>query len=410
MLSPELLLLGAAFAVGSIWFMKSAPARLLAFLIGALWTLGGEAEIGLGKIVYGALTILLGILSAINLGSSNKWQNLKIRKPLLVLVIFLVLAIVGALLNQSQNDVISFMRQFVLYTMLVSGPIVALDAAAEISRRNVILLIAALGILSSLSFLIDWVSRRGVTNLDFSRFALATMLLPAACFPILILEGYFARSAFRRILGISAGATIPTFLLLSGTRSALAVLSGLIVLGGKRVRQKVPIVSLLFLSFAVFLISLIFITFLGPVFLKDGSFLSQRFSSLGLFLSGSGEQDLSFGYRALQYQQALEVIGKSPFFGSGLGFPISYTLDTPLITPVRVGLSGTLTATLLLLSIFKQLLSLENAGKGTRGRTAALSFAITLVAFIPFGSPFEDRGLSLALTVITLYAASKKAS
>ena len=123
----------------------------------------------------------------------------------------------------------SWLRDAAPYFLVASSPVLALDAASSPRAARLVLpVFVAVGMLSGLSFAIEWVGRRGLSDLAFDRLLLPTWAPAAALFCYAASRLFYSA---RFPLGWSLLALLlPGLVLLTATRSALLWLVGPLVI------------------------------------------------------------------------------------------------------------------------------------------------------------------------------------
>ncbi len=112
-----------------------------------------------------------------------------------------------------------------------------------------------------------------------------------------------------------------------------------VVLGSMK-KARVPLGRMIALIVVAGIAGVVLFPIAVSVAVADPAFISNRVAALVSALSGNGDASLSF--RQDQADMAAELISYSPFFGFGLGYAVPFTVDSPLLTPLRLGWVGRL--------------------------------------------------------------------
>jgi O-antigen ligase len=144
----------------------------------------------------------------------------------------------------------------------------------------------------------------------------------------------------------------------------------------------------------------------ASVAISDPDFLQRRIRASLTVLNGQGGADQSYAIRQNAYLVATDLIDRSPVFGMGLGYTVPITLDTPLLTIVRLGWLGTGAVAAFLAAMGWSVWKATRAIGPSPATTAWWGLILVLLFNIPFGTPLEDRGFGFTLLLATVAIAS----
>lgn len=400
-------LLGLGVGVAPIvayLLIRSATVRVLAVTVGGMILLGSSTDLGPNKIIYAAVVVVCALISGYRL-ISNPPLYAWVFRPL-VWFGLAVVAIFGIsyLASPAGSDLPTFGRQSIFYLLIVLGPVIGLDSGRDLAPRTVHAIIGIIGIVAAVGFAADWLTRRGVTALPFGRFVLSSLVLPGLAFGLALVTVFHARSVIARILWLIPIIAIPIAMLVTGTRTNLIIFIAILFVLGSMRKARVPLGRMIALVIVAGVAGLVLFPIAVSVAVADPDFIANRVAALISALSGNGDASQSF--RQDQAEIAAEMISYSPFFGFGLGYAVPFTVDSPLLTPLRLGWVGTGLVASFIGALSVAVWRGARAYSRSPATTAWWAFlAICLVNLI-FGTPLEDRGFGFAIMLVTMAIAS----
>lgn len=343
----------------------------------------------------------------------------------------MLIAVSFLVARDNGTSITNWVRDAAAYGLFAAVPILALDGQASASRKVVGGMLVVAGILGGFSWAIEWLGRRQILELPFTRLVFPSGQLPGLLY-LFALAMALTASRRRATWVILAGVILGLFLV-TGTRSSLLLLIGPLAMaalaGRARTRSSIwtivshgAVAATLLVAFQIAL-ALPVVLRLGPTTGEPGSsgsaasipnVLGDRIGSIPLALQNPAS-DQSFRERVAQYRAAWALFRSSPILGVGPGHSIDwvdssgqprtgFTADTPLVLPAKFGLLGVL------------VLSGAAVAYGFTVRTALRRdrrsvVALTLVGYgawtvlsLPLGFPIEDKGASLALMLLLTLA------
>jgi O-antigen ligase len=200
---------------------------------------------------------------------------------------------------------------------------------------------------------------------------------------------------------------IPLAMLVTGTRTNLIIFVALIATIGSAKNLAVPIHRML-VNIAVLVgAGVVLFPVAASFAISDNAFLASRVQAFLNVVQGRALDDQSFFGRYEQYDTAMQLIGAHPVFGLTLGTQLDYSLDTPLLTVVHLGVLGTALLLLFVIAIIIAVVRVSRAGHPTAAYTAFKGLMLVALCNVPFGTPFEDRGFGLAVLLALTTMASE---
>ena len=395
--------LGVAIGVSPLvlWALAShAWVRLAIVVLGGIFVLGSSSEVSALKLVYSGLLVLCSLVSGFRLlRNSPIWI-----RPFRALVgpglLLSGVLIVSFFASPDGADVTTFARQAIFYLMLLAAPIVGLDSGRDLSPANVYKIVWLVGLIAAVGFATDWLARRNVSSLELGKFVLASSILPGFAFGLALILLTTASGFLRKLPWLTLVILIPIAMLVTGTRSNLIIFVAAFAIIGALRNKRVPLKRLAVSLSSIAVIGATLFPIVASAVISQPGFIENRIQALLSVASGDSANDQSLSGRQLQYELALQIIGRQPLFGQGLGYEIPFTLDTPLLTVVRLGIVGSLVliAYIVVIALAFRKARLLNGPSVTY--TAWWGFVAIAVATIPFGTPFEDRGFGFTILLI----------
>ena len=429
----------AALAIGSMGItptLAAVPLILLAAVIllvdgrvrlpfmvfGGLAVLQSSQDVNLLKVLY-----LAGVGIALS-GSAIRLQNapagggvMAVKARPLILVSGLFLLMIGlsfpvAMSYGTSPD--AWLRDGSAYLLFVAALVVGVDAAASYSLRALVRLLLVAGLISTLSFTVQWVGSgwRGLADLPLQRLALSSFFLPAAIFTYASVRSVLS-GARTSMPWVACAAIVAALMLVTGTRSSLLLgigpAAGLWLYRKHRHRVGARLLAL-GAVFAIGIVAAVQLAATGG----DASRLLARFESIGRLL-GNPASDSSLLDRLAQANAGLQSFLSAPISGVGAGHLFrwqdglglareSFILDAPTGFPAKFGLTGVAVAVAGAVLMIRW-----PRARGSRAPVAAAAWtgfmAISATWFLLFGSPWEDKGFSLAVALLIAVASRELA-
>ena len=327
-------------------------------------------------------------------------------RPMLVAGVLMTSLIAMSSFNALTSGVTvdNWVRDMLAYLLCVTLPVVGLDASRQLSPRTLAGIFFVVGVASSFAFASDWLNRRGAVE------GLGRVLLASATLPMLMLGYALVRAVTgpHRPRWTAVAVLIPVALLITGTRTYLVVFFALTVgaLGSRAKGRVPPLLMLRFLAVSGSLTAAL-VYLLARDWLTNVGFVHGRVAVTLAALSGHVSRDQSFVARAQSYRLANATWHEHVWLGAGPGhlYPGgTFTMDTPLLVLAKFGLIGTVGIIVFMVCVCLSVARCQLAPDAFY--TAGRSWAFALVALVPFGPWFEDKGTSLALALLVCATAS----
>ncbi|MFT7709700.1 O-antigen ligase family protein [Clavibacter tessellarius] len=402
-------LVGTAVGLAPIvlfFIVRNSVVRFLFVVVGGLLVLGSSGDLSANKIVYAGLLVLCAAVSIGRLILSPPTYARHFKSLIWFGLALLAIIALSYLASPAGSDLGTFGRQAIFYLLIVLGPAIGLDAGRDIPPRMTYPLVGVLGVVAAVGFAFDWLDRRGVTALSSGRFILSSLLLPAFAFSLSLVMVFLSERRLARVLWLIPIVGIPIAMLVTGTRTNLIVFAAIFAVLGVQRRMRVPPLKMLGLLVVAGVVAGFVFPIVASVAVSDPDFLQRRIQASLTVLNGDGSADQSYAIRQNAYAIATALVDQSPVFGMGLGYTIPITLDTPLLTIVRLGWLGTLGVAAFIAAMGWSIWKATRAIGPSPATTAWWGFLLVLLFNIPFGTPLEDRGFGFTLLLATVAIAS----
>jgi O-antigen ligase len=431
--------------------------RLYLLVIAGLLVLQSSQSLDILKGAYlicAAVVFTSGVIAVF-----RKWSTpiYVILRPMLVpsfaLIALLALSFPVALTHGTTFS--AWLRDGATYGLFALGPIAGADAAETTSRRELTVLLVAVGVVAAVSFAIQWLGAR-----DIVQFPIQHLVYPSGQIGAALLAYGAARATgadrSRLWWALLAGVVFAAFLV-TGTRSSFLMFAGPLVIafvvGRSRIAASVSMLgataAAAALAVAAFTGVLVLAqlgaapvgtaasptltgTTAGPTAGATAGatagptagttagttaastprpdIIVQRLGSAfnGLSTPGAGS---SLQDRIAQTKAAWTTFLANPIFGTGPGHSIawsnyqgeavsSYVLDTPLIFLSAFGLLGLL----VLIGWMAGYVAVARTVLGTQGASvewlAWVGFGASLLAALALTMPAEDKGTAFAIAIL----------
>lgn len=388
--------------------LRSAGARLVAVVIGGMVVLGSSSDLNSAKVVYAATLVVCAVISASQLAADPPAVALQFR-PL----VWWGLAVIAVLILgffSPQNDPMTFARQSIFYLLAILGPIVGVDAGRRLPPHTAYAIVGLVGVIAAIGFAADWLDRRQVTSLGTGRFVLSSLLLPALAFALALVLVFHSKRLSSRLLWLTVVLVIPVAMLVTGTRTNLIVLLAIPLVLGRIRNFRVPPIRMSILVLLAGSVGVALFLLVASVVISDPAFIPSRIRAVLTIIAGDAEADASFAGRSEQFQIASALVAESPWLGHGLGAYFGFTLDTFLLTVVRIGWVGTAALIGFVVATCRAVWLTRREFGPSPGITAWWVLIAAATANIAFGTPFEDRGFGFAIMLGTMVVASDAAA
>ena len=386
----------------------SALSRAALIIFGGILVLQSTSGLSAAKLLYlavVAISVIVIVAEAKPLPA--KWHAAHRRGTLVLFVAAL------SVLNAIAYGVFitDWLRDVSPYLLLGVAVLVGHDLSyLGVTRlRRLVVIVGAIG---TVSFLVAWLSRRGVSGV--SQLAFSSFLL---------VVGFFCYAIAGSLLGARkwawrVGAIVAAIaLLLTGARSAVLLALVPLLVGGfakgtSLSRRATHVGTMLAVAVVILAIGLTAGIQVGPIQVSA----RLRSSAAAIF----GGNDNSIQTRKIVTRLAWETFKDAPIFGQGPGHKFQYydpypsarpsdrfvsvvTADSGLATAAKLGLVGVAALVWYVVGIATAARPTEGAAR-SMGSVATLAFASFLIPWSVFSSPIDDKGLSFILLLLVALA------
>ena len=417
-----------ATMIDRVW---NGSTRALAVVLGGILILHGADRLDAPKIAYLVLTIVAVLGSVVAAWRSRADEVSGAIRPWLALsgVTTLLIAVSLPVALASGISATTWLRDIAAYGLLAAAPWLGADLARDGRPRLVLGAILVSGLIGALSFAIEWLQRRGISDLPLDRLALPSFTLAALAYAIAIA---IAVGGPGRLRWTIFAAVILGCLLLTGTRTSFVLLGALIAVGAvvafTRHRQGMMVAVRVGLIQLVAIVLIVGFSVAGrssEPLLPDGTpivstspdgnaagvpgkDLGDRFVTLDDVTSG---RDPSFLERIEQTRVAWMVFLEHPAIGVGPGYEFAWVrsggtvftstyLDTPLVVIAKFGLLGIALFLAIVLAFALTIRRLVAQNGWTWIALGVLGYGAILAGLLLFGWPPEDKGTGIAMILL----------
>lgn len=354
------------------------------------------------KLAFLGLTLVLAAISGVRLirGAGRLPWGMRIGVTLSALVLATGFV---SLVWTPATDPQDWLRDALTYIFFPAAVLIGLEFGLTATRRQVFALLWTIGAFGALAFTVTWLQRRGAEGVDVESFGLASSFVPVPAIALGL--GIFCASARVRGLALMGALVLSGVLILSGGRTIWLYLSiGFLV---------AACIALFFPGRAVrvgILLGTTVASALGALTLSAslaGGIAADRVQWFSRLLANGWttfSNDGSAVERVRAQEWAHQLWLADPVWGRGWGQPFQsvttgvvtgaiFTLDSPLIVLVKVGLVGTVLLIIALVCVFGSALRLT---RGDRQIRASVIIALAMAAVLTLnGFPLENRGFSI---------------
>jgi O-antigen ligase len=390
----------------------SPKARVMVLMFGGLLVFQSSTGVSLLKSTYLGVAFIALLAAITRLIYLPDRRAIDLMRPLVVTAaVFAGVVILSLAVAIVERTALSdWVRDAAPYFLFCTVPIFALDFGTSMSRRYLISVFIAVGVLAALSFFVEWAgaNRRQIFQLPITHLLLPSGLLSNALVCYSSSRAMTSEWRARIQWTVFSGALVAVLALLTGTRSFLAVLLivPLIVSLAGRGRVVTRAFRGVLFAIAMLAIALVITWFVVHVTASNPPLVPDRFAT-----SQVSTSDVSYRLRLQEFVAAVTVFLSSPLLGAGPGHifhwsPIvgpawnTFTLDTGMVVPAKFGLVGVaaLAAICVALVLFLNKTALTSRAKTSWA--ALVAFAIVGVIGLVLGSPIEDKGFSFGMILI----------
>ena len=271
-----LVALGLAAALMALVSLAFSGARMLVISVGGVLILQGSQGLSAPKLAYFAYIVVSWVIAILRLTARRHDQAwvAPFRSVFVGSYMLLVLLVVSAPVALGNGvQIVDWARDATPYVLLALLPLIGIDCARDVSYRSILLLFAAVGTVAALGFVIDWLGRRGVSDVGLGKFSLSSFALIAAVFSFAIVHA--TRGPGRRRWFALAAFTLVA-VLVSGARTGVLLLAGFLGMASGPRKLRVPLPWVLGVLATLMLLAFVVTPLIASRVSNDPTFLSQR--------------------------------------------------------------------------------------------------------------------------------------
>jgi O-antigen ligase len=389
--------------------LTTALARLLVVSFGALLTFQASSDLSMLKTAY-SVCVLFSFVGA--LVSLSKHRALARGLPERdlgtaagIMLSLTLLSVVPALVYAT--PLLDWSRDSFSYLLFGAAPLLAVDYARHVTNRSLTLVFIVCGFIATASFFVSWIARRSTSELEISTLAFSSFLLPVAL--IAFATAHALRRGARRLAWATVASGVFLALLATGTRSS--ILAGVAVLVAVTLApSSLGTRTLGVAAIAATAIGLATVALHGGLAtsLIDVEATRGRLATVTSAISNPSD-DASLAGRRRQTSTAMGWFERAPLMGVGPGHPLTadyglggpdggYFVDSPVGFLAKFGLLG-MASIFVMLALFGRFLAQVGA-RATPSGLALIAFLATTTAWSFLGTPFDDKGFALAMSLL----------
>lgn len=389
--------------------LVSPGARMLIVSGGALLVFQSSAEVSGTKSAYLGLYVvaLTGAIGALLLRAV---PNRRSPEHLLLATgtLFIALSAVSLIVSRMYGvPLTGWARDVFPYLMFGAAPLFAIDFARGLSRRVLMVTSVSVAAFATASFFLAWIDRRGTAVFDAERLGFSSFLLAASL--VTLCAAHALWPGAQRYAWAALGAISFLALLATGTRSTLVTGVGVgVALLLAPTTPRARLAGGLALACAVLGLGVLGVKGGLVQNVVDFEATTQRLSTFTSAVADPAS-DQSLALRQAQTRAALALFEEAPLTGSGPGHPIEWNagrgyfgrtffVDSPAGFLAKFGLLG-LTVLAFVCVLVVRFITITCARNGPSG-LALIAFLSTVTVWSTLGTPFDDKGLSIAYTFL----------
>lgn len=411
-LQPLVVLAPVGF-IAVVALLSSPKVRALFVVFGGIIILQSSQNLSAPKIAYLGGVVLCFVIALVDMRVERDQKTLLWGSALVAFVI--VISFISASIHGT--SVSNWVRDAFGYALFAGSPILAFDFANG-GHRFILRLFLASGLVATVSFTAEWISNHGVGYLPINKFALSSFMFVAATF------AYACASLLLRerprIVWLGVAVFTSSALVLTGTRSSLALLAAPITMllapsvwSATRAAKTVAFTGLL----AVIVAGAV--AFAGSALGSNANGALERVVST-LSLTNTSGTNSSNETRITVTTLAWKTYKSAPLFGVGAGYTWVYALPYQTSTGVESQSGLTIDTTLAVVAEFGAfgfvilLYYLWTLGRYVWRRESSpsvlcmLGVAGVFAAYSLTTNAFEDKGLGLVFALLIAMVVAKQ--
>lgn len=359
------------------------------------------------KLIYFPAVVIFLLTSLYNLQRLDA-RTMAASKPILVgagilMATFLATAAMSVFQGEDVGRVV---RDFFTYFLWAAAPFIGIDAArqAKVSTSNMV--VALFTGLSALGFAVYWLSDRGVGTLGIERLVMYSMAMAGLGVAVGGVYGMMRFNPWWLAFAVFCLVAV----LVTGTRTGILIIFGLVGAFGSRARHRVPLGRLV-LGFSVLAACSYAVLPLIAARVAERGFLDDRLGAFADVVRGGVGADASGVLRQRALQITMDEWKDHSLFGVGFGHafenplpghaPIDFQLDSAALILAKFGTVGVFFMAVAVLFMVWGIWRFHiRTGVRTEAQTIAGAFVLTCLLLLPLDVPTEDKGLAFATCLV----------
>lgn len=406
-INPSALFAALVAIVAAIAISRPA-ARFAIVIAGGLFVLGTSGRLDDPKLLYLVWVAICAVLAVARTARTPAFLSGLDARGLFAasFALWMAIGLSLAVAMFAGTPMLDSVRDAAPYGLLAVAPLLAPDVARSSLGPYMPSVAAIAGLIASIGFAVDFLSRRGLAEIPL---VVGTGSVMLSAFALVVAIAALLSRSPRPMLWAMVAAVVAFLLFVTGTRSAFVLLVGpaaMVFAGAGRVARlgrltgAVVVVGTVVLGFSLAAVQ-------GSM-IDIGRVTDRLGSILGLATDLAADQ--SYIERARQVGAASSALTASPVAGVGLGYRFewarftgesvpSYTIDTGLSTAAKFGFVGLSLLGVATTSVFYSYRKLRHQ-LSQHVRLSFVGFVAVSIAMLPLGNPFEDKGFGLAVGIL----------
>ncbi|MFI7495981.1 O-antigen ligase family protein [Kocuria sp. M4R2S49] len=382
--------------------------RLICFVGLGMFVMQAEAGISASlKYAYFPIVVLFAYISWRNIGLLDPRIRKAIAPAMWGIGVLSVFVIARAFISIFQGEeVVRVFRDSFTYVLICMAPLVGVDAGRDVALRTSKVIVVLFTGLAAVSFSVFWLSARGVSLLGVERIFMFSMILSGLGIMVGGVYGMIRLSPMWLIFGSFCLIAV----LVTGTRSGLLLVLGLIGAYGALKHYRVPLVRLLVGLSVVVMTAYLTVPLIASQVSTQG-FFEKRVEAILRVLEGGVSADASGSIRARALEITLDEWTNHPLLGVGFGHafaspvagrsPVDFQLDSGMLLFAKFGIIGTLFLLLFFVLLSWSLIRFHIVtGVRSEGQAIGTAFLFMCLVFAVLGAPTEDKGFAFGLGLV----------
>lgn len=402
--------------VALVLVVRYSWARAAFFMLGAFLVFQTSTGLSAPKLAYFAVVALSVLVSLAKLRTLSHDPVLATLRPAyfggLGIIVWQLFVVLPYSVGVQGVSIENWLRDGATYVLIGCAVIIALDAISTTGRGLARGLVALVGAVAAYSFASRWIAARGLIDAADPN-SDATLLSSLAALTLAVALAFALALVGKRIrwTWLAIGIAFVLAVLVTGTRTGVVFAAVLVGIVGARSKERAPVRRVLGGALAAVAAVLAAIPITASLF-SNADFLTERFTSIWTTLQNGVGSDQSGAIRARAYEYCLGVWRDNLLMGRGEGWTFinpttavqgtDFSVDSPLVYLAKFGIVGCLVLLTCLVAVFFPLIRRAPGFARTVENTAVRGCAAILIALLPFGATFEDKGFSITVALAVL--------